>query len=90
VIYAHKKQFKKHNLSYFRDFFFQFAVQARYPDRVNILRGNHETRMTSQVYGFYDEVMVKYGSGSKLWNLFMDVCDYLPVTALVGGKVSSH
>ncbi|KAL8564259.1 serine threonine-protein phosphatase [Nucella lapillus] len=62
------------------------ALKVRYPDRVNILRGNHETRMTSQVYGFYDEVMAKYGSAT-VWNWFMEVCDYLPITALVGGEV---
>ncbi|KAK7112195.1 hypothetical protein V1264_011684 [Littorina saxatilis] len=62
------------------------ALKVRYPDRVNILRGNHETRMTSQVYGFYDEVMAKYGN-VKVWNLFMEVCDYMPITGLVAGKV---
>ncbi|XP_076459376.1 serine/threonine-protein phosphatase 2A catalytic subunit beta isoform-like [Babylonia areolata] len=62
------------------------ALKVRYPDRVNILRGNHETRTTSQVYGFYDEVMAKYGSVT-VWNLFMEVCDHMPITALVGGKV---
>ena len=64
-----------------------FVSQVRYPDRVNILRGNHETRMTSQVYGFYDEVLAKYGNAG-VWNHFMEVCDYMPITALVAGKVS--
>jgi serine/threonine-protein phosphatase 2A catalytic subunit len=62
------------------------ALKVRFRDRITILRGNHESRQITQVYGFYDESLRKYGT-PNVWKYFTELFDYLPLTALVEGKI---
>ena len=62
------------------------CLKVRFRDRITLTRGNHESRQITQVYGFYDECMRKYGSAA-VWKYFTDLFDYLPLTALVENKV---
>eukprot|EP00116_Pleurobrachia_bachei_P004429 sb/3464691/ len=62
------------------------ALKVRYRDRITMLRGNHESRQITQVYGFYDECLRKYGN-ANVWKYFTDLFDYLPLTALVDNQI---
>ncbi|CAN1315888.1 Serine/threonine-protein phosphatase PP2A-5 catalytic subunit [Linum perenne] len=62
------------------------ALKVRYHQRITILRGNHESRQITQVYGFYDECLRKYGN-ANVWKIFTDLFDYFPLTALVESEI---
>lgn len=62
-----------------------FLLKVAHPDSIWLLRGNHETRVITQSYGFYDEIKKKYGN-SNVWNYFVEAFDYLPLGAVVDGQ----
>lgn len=66
--------------------FISYLLQVRYPDRITLIRGNHESRQITQVYGFYDECLRKYGS-ITVWRYCTEIFDYLSLSAIIDGKI---
>ncbi|XP_038063667.1 serine/threonine-protein phosphatase 6 catalytic subunit-like [Patiria miniata] len=62
------------------------TLKAKWPDCITLLRGNHETRQTTQVYGYYDECLIKYGNANA-WRYSAMVFDLLTVAAIIDEQV---
>ncbi|CAD8162685.1 unnamed protein product [Paramecium pentaurelia] len=58
-------------------------LKVKFPNRVTLIRGNHEIRWITQNYGFYMECLQKYGS-TQGWEYFTDMFDYIPIACIVG------
>jgi serine/threonine-protein phosphatase 2B catalytic subunit len=60
------------------------AIKLNEPKSFVILRGNHESRSMTESFTFREEVLEKYDV--QTYDLFMEVFDALPISALIAKK----
>ena len=61
------------------------AYKIKFPENFFLTRGNHECASINRIYGFYDECKKRYSI--KLWKIFTDCFNCLPVAALLDDKI---
>ena len=68
-----------------------FALKCRFPDQVHLVRGNHEDSTINGLYGFKDECARRLredvDSPLSVYHLVNSVFEYLPLGAVIDGKV---
>ena len=61
------------------------AFKVRYPNKIWLLRGNHECATINRIYGFFDECRRRFST--KIWKTFCDVFNTLPFAGIVDDKI---
>jgi len=62
-----------------------FSLKLLYPKHMHLHRGNHESITMNRMYGFEGEVVHKYSK--KVFDMFTDVFNHLPLSAVLNNKV---
>ena len=71
--------------------FLLMALKVKFPDKIHLLRGNHEDRMINAAFGFAEECSSRLGEEpsdpDSVFNKVNDVFDWLPLAALIDDKI---
>ncbi|XP_019056233.1 PREDICTED: serine/threonine-protein phosphatase 7 [Tarenaya hassleriana] len=69
-------------------FLLLLAWKVLMPNRVYLLRGNHESKYCTSVYGFEKEVLTKYGDrGKHVYRKCLGCFEGLPLASIIAGRV---
>jgi serine/threonine-protein phosphatase PP1 catalytic subunit len=61
------------------------ALKIKYPKKIWLLRGNHETTEISRLYGFLAECGIRYSH--SLWEKYTEVFRWLPLAAVISERI---
>ena len=62
-----------------------YALKLCYPNKITLLRGNHECRQMTENFNFLIEIEEKFDS--EVYGLMMETFDALPLAALIDNKI---
>lgn len=62
-----------------------FALKIKYPYQIYLIRGNHETRDMTEIFGFEKECREKLSH--TIWPLFCTTFDALPLAAVINNTI---
>lgn len=67
------------------------ALKVKYPDKIHLLRGNHEDKWINNAFGFAEECSHRLGEDpaepDSVFNKINDLFDWLPLAAVIEDKI---
>ena len=66
--------------------FFLYVLKINFPEKIILIRGNHEFPSVNKIYGFLGSIMKVY-QNEAVWEAFNDSFNYLPVVAIINNAI---
>ena len=67
------------------------ALKVKYPDRIHLLRGNHEDKLINSGFGFLEECQIRLGEDPLMddsaFAVINDFFEYLPLAAVIEDQI---
>jgi protein phosphatase len=67
------------------------ALKVKYPDRIHLLRGNHEDKLINSNFGFYEECQYRLGEDpmaeDSAFYVLNEFFEYLPLAAVIEDQI---
>ena len=71
--------------------FLLMALKVKFPDKIHLLRGNHEDKWINNAFGFAEECSSRLGEEpgdpDSVFNKINDLFDWLPLAAVIDDKI---